>query len=275
MTWGLLRPVVLLPSEADRWPRDRLHDVLLHELAHVRRLDSLTQAIALVACALYWFNPLAWLAARQMRHGAGAGLRRCGPRRGVRPSDYAGHLLELARRLRSARVVSFATVSMARPSQLEGRLLAILDPSRRRSPISRRIVGLGVIASAAMMLPLASIRLDVHATEPNSTREHTEATTTEAADPQSEGKASVSGIVSDAQGKLIAGGKWRSWPNRGCQPTMRESQPVIVSWARPGPIQRAASASNSSVSLSRFTLWRWSLAEPGGAWVTTISTPKT
>ncbi len=112
-----------------------------------------------------------------------------------------------ARGLRSLRAVSTSAVSMAEPSQLNGRLLSILDSSRRPSGLSGRVVGLGVIALAAMILPLVSTPLRVHAALPALMREQTEAFTTGAADPQIVGKASVSGIVSDTQGKPIAGAK--------------------------------------------------------------------
>ena len=64
LTWGILRPVVLLPQGFADWPEGRLHAVLLHELIHVRRWDLLAQALAQTACCLYWFHPLAWLGLR-------------------------------------------------------------------------------------------------------------------------------------------------------------------------------------------------------------------
>ena len=67
MSWGTRRPAVLLPQGAERWPTSRLEAVLLHELAHVRRRDCLTQLMAEVAVALHWVNPLAWVAAHRLR----------------------------------------------------------------------------------------------------------------------------------------------------------------------------------------------------------------
>ena len=66
-TYGLLRPVIVLPASADEWTTDRRRSVLLHELAHVRRRDLLTNAIVQLACAVYWFHPLVRLAGRHVR----------------------------------------------------------------------------------------------------------------------------------------------------------------------------------------------------------------
>ena len=66
MTWGILRPTLLLPG-CRRVAGRRARLVLLHELAHIRRWDFLTQSLGRLACALYWFNPLAWLALAQAR----------------------------------------------------------------------------------------------------------------------------------------------------------------------------------------------------------------
>lgn len=158
MTWGLFRPVVMLPQDADAWPEERKRCVLAHELAHVRRWDCLTQGLAQVACALVWFNPLCWIAARRMRvereQACDDQVLACG----TRPSAYATHLLDIARSTRSSFVSPLNAVSMARPSQLEGRVLAILDADRRRTALGRVTLGLAVALAALLVVPIAAMR---------------------------------------------------------------------------------------------------------------------
>jgi hypothetical protein len=67
ITWGFSRSRIVLPEGASRWPLAQKRAVLIHELAHVQRHDALTQLVARIACALHWPNPLAWIAAREMR----------------------------------------------------------------------------------------------------------------------------------------------------------------------------------------------------------------
>jgi beta-lactamase regulating signal transducer with metallopeptidase domain len=139
VTWGWLRGKVLMPLEAEHWTEDRRRIVLMHELAHVKRLDCLTQTIARIITALYWFNPLAWMAARQMcieRERACDDLVLNG---GCKASDYAGHLVQIAKAFR--RAPQMAGIAMARSSNLEGRVTAIIDPSR-----ARRLRPIGLIA---------------------------------------------------------------------------------------------------------------------------------
>jgi Tol biopolymer transport system component/beta-lactamase regulating signal transducer with metallopeptidase domain len=157
MTWGILHPLVLLPTHSHDWSPERRRLVLLHELAHIQRADCLTQLLAQLVCALYWFNPLTWLAARQLR----VERERASDDRvlagGVKASAYAEHLLEIARLARGANCASLAAVAMARPSQLEGRLLAVLDAGRSRRAVSRLAVLVAVVAGSAAVLPLAAL----------------------------------------------------------------------------------------------------------------------
>jgi len=136
MTWGVFRPVVLLPADDFDSTIEQRLDVLRHELAHVRRYDCLTQLVGQLACALHWFNPFAWLAARELRVER---ERACDDEvlgAGAKASDYADYLLRVARSTRIVGAAALGGLAMARPSQMAGRLLAVLDDRRRRGRVS-------------------------------------------------------------------------------------------------------------------------------------------
>lgn len=158
MTWGALRPVVLLPASARGWDAGRRREVLLHELAHVRRGDWAARLLAALVCALHWFNPLAWMAARRLRDEQELACDDAVLAGGASASAYASSLLEVARSLRSpSRGLSAATVAMARPSQLTGRLLAILDESRCREPLAAGRPGrIAAMLTLLIAIPLAA-----------------------------------------------------------------------------------------------------------------------
>lgn len=157
MTWGIRRPAILLPAEADHWPAERRRDVLLHELAHVKRHDFLIQLIGRVACAVYWFHPLVWLAATRLREERERACDDHVLRAGAMPSVYATHLLEIARGLRAAPATSLASVAMARPAQLATRLIDVLDARRRRDTLSPRSALPAWIAAIVLVVPLAAV----------------------------------------------------------------------------------------------------------------------
>jgi beta-lactamase regulating signal transducer with metallopeptidase domain len=156
MTWGIRRPAILLPAESGEWSAERRRDVLLHELAHVKRHDFLIQLIARVACAVYWFHPLVWLAATRLREERERACDDQVLRAGATPSAYASHLLEIARGLRAARATSLASVAMARPAQLATRLIDVLDTRRSRDTLSARSAVPAWIAAIAVVVPLAA-----------------------------------------------------------------------------------------------------------------------
>ena len=153
MTWGCWRPAALLPADAAKWERERLRLVLRHELAHVRRADCLTQALAAGVCALYWFNPLAWMAAARMRLERERACDDLVVALGcTRPSDYAGHLLQIARQFSAA---PRAALPVAKQSGLEPRLRALLDAANHHGGLTRRTAAAVACALAACLVALA------------------------------------------------------------------------------------------------------------------------
>jgi beta-lactamase regulating signal transducer with metallopeptidase domain len=156
LTWGVLKPVVLLPKASVTWPRERLTSVLLHEAAHVRRKDCLCRLIAMAASALYWPNPLVWLAARAMRADAERAADDAVLTAGVKPTCYAEHLVGLAREFSG---FSYAmSLSMAERRMLNTRVEAILDPDQPRSGVTKMdVLKLGV-AAVALTAGLALVR---------------------------------------------------------------------------------------------------------------------
>ena len=164
LTWGWWRPVVLLPADAADWPAEQCRVVLLHELAHAKRWDCLTQTVARMVWALYWINPLVWLAARRMcveRERACDDLvLNCG----CRASDYAALLVEIARTFR--RAPQFAGIAMARSSQLQGRIAAIVDASRARQ--------LRPLTALAIIVLIGALGLFVDACSPGPSRKQQE-----------------------------------------------------------------------------------------------------
>jgi len=166
---GVFRATIVLPAECDSWSLDRRRAVLLHELAHVRRHDLIGHTLSRLACAVYWFHPLVWKAAKQLRSESERACDDLALACGARAADYAEHLLDIVTSVRRDATPSVA-LAMARRKEFEGRMLAILDPELRHSSPSRK-------QSAALIGSLALISIVVGAAAP-SPRAHPEHTLT-------------------------------------------------------------------------------------------------
>jgi carboxyl-terminal processing protease len=165
MIWGFFRPTLLMPDDAGTWPEATWRAVLRHELEHVRRWDCLTGLLARVACALHWFNPLAWLALEQARSER---ERACDDRvlgAGEEPSDYAEQLLMIASGGRSRVFPLAVALAMAAPSRIEQRLCAILDPRRSRRGLTPGRLGLAAVLAAVCTGVLAPLGLSTAAAQ--------------------------------------------------------------------------------------------------------------
>ena len=163
MTWGWRRPVIALPAASTDWPEDRLRSVLLHEMAHIKRRDWPTHRLADVACALYWFHPLVWLTARRLRSETELACDDLVLASGIPAPDYARHLLEIASALPRVPGRSNAAIAMAQTSKIESRLTMILDKTRPRRPVARRVLVFALLPASAALITLAVLRPDAKA----------------------------------------------------------------------------------------------------------------
>src|SRR5207249_10698751 len=126
-TWGLVRPRVLVPSNAENCTEERVRMVLRHELADVQRHDWAVQVLAEAARAIYWFNPIFWVAYSRLRRESEHACDDAVIRMGAAGTRYAEELLAVARDLRSEGHMRSPILAMAQPSHLEIRLVALLN----------------------------------------------------------------------------------------------------------------------------------------------------
>lgn len=154
-TWGWRRLVVALPAPALAWPAARIRAVLAHELGHVARGDWRHQILGELIRAWHWVNPLAWHVRRQLLAQSERASDDVALALGLDGTEYAAHLVDLARQLQARPSPWLPAAAMARTSSLEGRVVAMLDPRTRRQSVSPSIRALVVGAVVTATAPLA------------------------------------------------------------------------------------------------------------------------
>jgi hypothetical protein len=166
----LWRPIIVIPEAAAEWPWGRLRAVLLHELAHIKRNDVHIQTLAQMACAAYWFNPLVWFATHQLRLERERACDDSVLMGGTSGADYATHLYEIARAGSASACAPFGIGLAVHRSQLEQRLVAILNsrtPRHSATVLGRVMVALPVLfaalAAGAIQITARAIQVPVDA----------------------------------------------------------------------------------------------------------------
>jgi beta-lactamase regulating signal transducer with metallopeptidase domain/tetratricopeptide (TPR) repeat protein len=165
IVWGFFRPVLLLPPDVVTWPVERLRVVLLHELAHLKRWDGVSLLLTRAAVSLFWFHPLAWSLERAGRSECERACDDLVLASGTKPSDYADHLLAIARTMPAFDPFRSVTLAMSRKTQLEGRLLSILQRDATRRVFSGRNVAIACALAVAVIVPVSALRLIARPTE--------------------------------------------------------------------------------------------------------------
>jgi beta-lactamase regulating signal transducer with metallopeptidase domain len=155
VTWGLLRPVVVVPVAAGDWTIEQRRMVLLHELAHVRAGDWTFKLLARAVCALYWFHPGAWWLGRGL--DADCELA-CDDRviaAGARRSDYAELLAFAAERLLPLE----AALALSTRRGLRARLTWVLDVRHEVRPLARRWTLVAAASTVMVAGPVSAVQL--------------------------------------------------------------------------------------------------------------------
>lgn len=158
VTWGVVVPKIILPAAAGEWTEDRARIVVGHELAHIQRRDWLVHIGAALLRAVYWFNPLVWIACARLRRESEHACDDAVLNLGVEGTDYATELVDLARTFNAHGRLWLSgspAPAMARRSTLERRIRAMLTAERNRRPITR-VAGVAIAAALlAVTIPLA------------------------------------------------------------------------------------------------------------------------
>ena len=155
MTFGIRRPVIVLPPDAREWSGDELRRALTHELEHIQRGDWLMQIVARSVAALYWFHPLVWSAWRRLCLEA---ERSCDDAVVIseEKTDYAEQLVTLAQRMAATPVQPM--LGMANRSDLSTRVTAVLDDRLKRGRAGLTFAAGTVAAAALVVVAVAPVR---------------------------------------------------------------------------------------------------------------------
>ena len=128
MTWGVVRPQILLPDEARTWSEDARDLVIRHEAAHVASRDWAWQTMARLVTAALWFHPLAWFADARLRREAERAADDAVIAGGANPAEYADRA-----RPRGALDVRWRRHAIAAVGMVEASSLEHRSPARARS----------------------------------------------------------------------------------------------------------------------------------------------
>jgi HEAT repeat protein len=154
---GTIRPRLVLPLEASRWPADRVRAILHHEVAHIRRRDLLSQLVAQLACCLYWFNPLVWVLERRLFIERERACDDVALADNIPASEYAGHLMEVMEEMGTKHDTLWVTAAMAEGTDFKDRILSALDPGARRHQPKALYRSIVVVFTVLLVLPLAGL----------------------------------------------------------------------------------------------------------------------
>jgi len=157
ISWGLMRPVIVLNTRAVE-AQGEAEAIIAHELAHVARMDWIKLLLARVATALFWFNPLVWLLAReahQLREEAADDAVLAAD---ISDTDYAELLVGVARHECPGLLLGAHGVAPSKNS-LARRVARVLDGKIVRGPVAGPFAAGVFVGAVVIAAPLAALTL--------------------------------------------------------------------------------------------------------------------
>ncbi len=157
ISWGLMRPVILLNERAVE-ASGEAEAIIAHELAHVARLDWIKLLLARIATALFWFNPLVWMLAREAHQLREETADDAVLAADIPDTDYAELLVGVARHECPGLLLGAHGVAPSR-SSLARRVARVLDGRSVRGPVARSFAAGVFVGAVAIAAPLAALTL--------------------------------------------------------------------------------------------------------------------
>lgn len=156
VTYGVLKPGIILPACASHWTDDRRRIVLRHELAHITRHDAAIQLVGEALRVMQPINPLVRIACHRLRQESEYACDDAVLGGGVEATSYATHLLAVAKQLSGRHVAWASAPAIAHPSTLERRIVAMLHRKKNREPLTRLGWCAAALVALGVSLPLAA-----------------------------------------------------------------------------------------------------------------------
>ena len=193
MTSGVFQVNIFLPAIWREWSNDQLNCVLMHELAHIKRLDVAWYLLGRTACSVFWFHPLAWFGLHRLKVEREVASDDLVIATGQRATDYASKLLAVARACLFSRPL-VGGIAMTQSIKLENRIRQLLDPSLAHGSVSTK----GRLSMLAM-----SILLVVAIGTIQPVAKSNEAATVTASETSADDSIQFSGVVLSPDGKPV------------------------------------------------------------------------
>jgi beta-lactamase regulating signal transducer with metallopeptidase domain len=135
-TYRCIHPVLVIPTEAKDWPKSKLENILIHELAHIRRHDCVVLFLIRLLCSFFWYIPVMWIGLTHLQIEQEKICDSVAVQNGKQPFAYARHMIELARSARGLVLWSGIFIMKRKKKMLEKRISNVLEA--KGSPVHER-----------------------------------------------------------------------------------------------------------------------------------------